>query len=370
MSEFGNKITSSALVSVIIDTFYRPLMLKNAVSHILEQSHRNIELVIVNNGATQATLEYIESIKKTDSRIKVVNFIENQFSWDDPQKLVRICLNAGLDACVGDLVFYQSDDDWVEFDFIERMVKLFVNNDKCTTAIGRVANAKPNGTILNYYPIIARDTYVKGLDLAVDFITNKNLIYQENPGHSFVIKRDILNRYGRFQDTFEKQQILGIVPFGVSGFDSEAIMYWGRHDIQLNSIGTKRLIFWEKYMLKNIESPEDSFIKIWEINFGMEYAKMMQAYCYKVVLTGFYQIFFSYLFALKLRGLLNFLREHKSKIYKINHHYKFIFTGFKQAFTRSKIMYILQLIRLFIIQFFSSPRNTISKTKYFLKSKL
>jgi glycosyltransferase involved in cell wall biosynthesis len=369
MNEFGKTITASVLVSVIIDTYYRPKMLENAVFHILGQSHKNIELIIVNNGATKATLDFIEQISITDSRIKIVNFTENQFSWDDPQKLIRICLNAGLDVCVGDLVFYQADDDWVEFDFIERMVKLFVNNSKCISSIGRVANAKPDGTILNYYPIVDRDIYVNGLDLAVDFITNKNLINQENPGHSFVIKRDILNRYGRFQDTFEKQQILGIVPFGVSGFDSEAIMYWGRHDFQLNSIGTKRFIFWEKYMLRNIESTENSFIKIWELNFGMTYAKLMKMYCEKVVLIGYYQIIFSYLFSFKLKGLLNFIEEYNVRIYKLNHNHKFIFMGLTEAFRRSNLYYVFQLFRLFINQFILSPRNTILKTRYFLEKK-
>lgn len=370
MRDFGKKITSTTLVSVIIDTFYRPKMLKNAVTHILQQSYKNIELIIVNNGATKETIDYIENVIKTDTRIKVVNFKENQFSWDDPQKLVRICFNAGLDVCEGDLVFYQSDDDWVEFDFIERMVKLFINNDQCITAIGRVANAKPSGEIINYYPIVDRPTYVEGLDLSIDFITKKNCINQENPGHSFVIKRDILNRYGRFQDTFEKQQILGIVPFGISGFDPEALMYWGRHDIQLNSIGTKRLIFWEKYMLKNIESQEESFINIWKINFGNKCAKLMEVYCHSVILTGYYQIFFSYLFAFKFHGLSNFYREYRLRINNLNHSYKYVYNGFIQAFLRSKFMYTLNLFKLFVVQFISSPLNTFKKTKYFLKSKI
>ena len=235
---------------------------------------------------------------------------------------------------------------------------------------GRVANAKPDGTILNYYPVIKRDTYIEGLDLALDFITNKKLMYQENPGHSFVIKRDILNRYGRFQDTFEKQQILGIVPFGVSAFDPEAIMYWGRHDIQLNNIGTKRFIFWEKYMLKNIESPELSFIKIWQTNFGNIYSNSMQVYCNSVILTGFYQLFFSYLFNFKLNSLLNFINEYKSEISNLKQHYKFIFVGLKHALVRSNLNYFLQLFVLFISQFTSSPVIAIRRTKYFLKSKL
>jgi len=370
MRDFGKKISSSSLVSVIIDTFYRPIMLKNAVTHILKQTYKNIELIIVNNGATKETIEYIEEVIKIDTRIKVVNFEENQFSWDDPQKLVRICYNAGLDACVGDLVFYQSDDDWVEFDFIERMVKLFVNNDQCITAIGRVANAKPNGEIINFYPIVNRPIYLDGFDLSIDFITKKYKISQENPGHSFVIKRDILNRYGRFQDTFEKHQILGIVPFGITGFDSEAIMYWGRHDVQLNSIGTKKIIFWEKYMLKNIDSQEDSFIQIWELNFGIKYAKMIETYCHSVVLIGYYQIIFSYLFNFKFKSLFKFLSEYRLRINKIKNHHKYIYSGFIQTFLRSKLVYILNLTKLFLFQFISSPQKTLKKTNYFLKSRI
>lgn len=369
MLDFGKKITSSSLVSVIIDTYYRPKMLENAVFHILNQTYSNLELIIVNNGATKETLKYINSVKKKDSRIKIVDFHENQFSWNDPQMLIRICLNAGLDACKGDLVFYQADDDWIALDFIQRMVNLFVNNHKCITAIGRVANAKPDGTIINYYPVVERDKYVEGLDLATDFITNKNYINQENPGHSFVIKRDILNKYGRFQDTFEKQQLYGIVPFGISGFDPEAIMYWGRHDIQLNSIGTKRLIFWEKYMLKNIKSKRNSFIEIWKINFGIEHSKLMKNHCQAVVLKGFYQMIFSHIFFLKFRDLFLFINKYYNQVsYMKKHHIYFIY-GFIQAFKRTRLIYILNLIKLFLVNFFSSPISTIRRTKYFLKSK-
>jgi len=347
MRDFGKKITSSTLVSIIIDTFYRPKMLENAVTHILQQTYKNIELVIVNNGATKETIDFIEYIKNTDSRIKIVNFTENQFSWEDPQMLIRICLNAGLDATNGDLVFYQSDDDWVAIDFIERMVKLFVNNEKCITAIGRVVNSKPDGTIINFCKINKRNTYLNGVDLALDVAQRTNKFTQPNPGHSYVIKKDLLIRYGKYQDIFESHQLFGIIPFGDTGFDPDALMYWGRHNSQLNSIGTRKIIFWDKYMVYNLENFEYSFYNIWEKNFGIENAIIIKKYCHSIITSGYYQTIFTYIFKYKFYACFAFVKEYNLRLKPINKKFIYKFIGLKEAFVRTQFYYYYTTIPLF-----------------------
>ncbi len=47
------------LVSVIIPTYYRPALLREAVSAFRSQTYNNIEIVIVNNGATPETVSYL-----------------------------------------------------------------------------------------------------------------------------------------------------------------------------------------------------------------------------------------------------------------------------------------------------------------------
>jgi glycosyltransferase involved in cell wall biosynthesis len=348
MRDYGKKITSSSLVSVIIDTFYRPKMLKNAVTHILEQTYTNIELIIVNNGATKETIEYIEEVIKTDSRIKVVNFEENQFSWDDPHKLIRICYNAGLENATGDLVFYQSDDDWVNFDFIEKMVNLFVNNEKCTSAIGRVVNCLYNGKVINMYDVKERATYINGFDLAMDYILKENKIVQPNPGHSFVFKREILLKYGGFQDTFETHQILGIVAFGETGFDKSALMYWGRSsEEQLNVQMNKLNFFWGKYFINNILDPKNSILKNWESNFKSKDVTLLENHLNFVILSSYYKVKFTNFFRLKIT---NHISDYDIEYLKnLNFNFLAFKFGFFEFFNRS-FMYKLYSISTIIIK--------------------
>jgi hypothetical protein len=54
------------------------------------------------------------------------------------------------------------------------------------------------------------------------------------PGTIFTIKRDVLVKAGGFHPSLENSQMYGIVPFGVTGFDESAVLYWRSHEGQLN----------------------------------------------------------------------------------------------------------------------------------------
>lgn len=60
---------SSDLVSVIIPVYNRPHMLLDAVNSVLEQSHTNFEIIIVDDGSTDSTPDVIENLIASDSRI-------------------------------------------------------------------------------------------------------------------------------------------------------------------------------------------------------------------------------------------------------------------------------------------------------------
>jgi glycosyltransferase involved in cell wall biosynthesis len=303
---YGKKITENVLVSVIIDTFYRPEMLKNAVEKILHQTYQNIELIIVDNGSTIETKNYLKKIKEENHKIKIIRFENNQFSWDDPHKLIRICYNAGLENANGDLIFYQSDDDWVNFDFIEKMVYLFIRNEKCTTAIGRVVNCLYNGKIINMYDVRERPVYLNGYDLAIDYLKEENKLIQPNPGHSFVIKKDILLKYGGFQDTYETHQMLGIVPFGQTGFDKTALMFWGRSsEKQLNVQMNKLNFFWGRYYINNIINPEISLIKNWKLHFSKSDVILLENYLNHTILSSYYKVIITNFFNFRKSNKFN-----------------------------------------------------------------
>jgi glycosyltransferase involved in cell wall biosynthesis len=228
-------------VSVIIDTYNRPHLLKQAVEAVFRQTYNYLEIILINNGATLETIEYLSEVQSKDARVKLVHFKENQFSWGDPQKMLDICLNAGLKIATGDLVWYQSDDDLLAEDYLERMVKLFEENSSCMTAAGlplvmdqfgkkeepthpRTSNLRPR--------------YMCGRDLALSSLREGPLF--SAPGTIFTIPRELLIKAGGYHRAIEVSQLFGIAAFGVSGFDEKAIFYWRTHSSQLNKQLTEK----------------------------------------------------------------------------------------------------------------------------------
>ena len=223
--------------TVITDVYWKLPLLRQTIESVLNQTYKNIEFIIVNNGASKDIISYINKIKEQDERVVVINYEENIFSWDDPTLYLFVCCNAALKIAKGDYIFYTSYDDPLSLDYVERMVKLFENNPKCTTAAGRPVSIDIDNNVneeeLNNRKSNFRSTYMPGRILALETLKYKQNMFAA-PGTIFAIRRDIFLKYGGFHRCVESSQLYGIVPFGETGFDEDAIYYWRRHGGQLN----------------------------------------------------------------------------------------------------------------------------------------
>ena len=222
------------LFTVILDTYYRPKLLKQAVDAIRRQTYDNLEIILINNGATSETIEYLYATANNDERVKLIHFEENQWHPDDPLRVVDVCLNAGLQKAKGEYIFYQSDDDWMSDDYVEKMVSLFLGHPECTTAAGLPVVVDKHGAIISTAErkTNLRSRYMSGNEVALDKLRGGHMF--SAPGSIFSIKTDILRQAGGFHRNLEKSHLYGIVPFGVTGFDETAVFHWRRHDGQLN----------------------------------------------------------------------------------------------------------------------------------------
>lgn len=227
--------TTRPVFTAILDTYYRPALLKEAVDALRRQTYPYLEIILVDNGSTPETVVYLLAVAREDHRIKLVHFKENQYSLDDPLKMLDTCLNAALTVATGDFVWYQADDDLVADDYAEKMVRLFEDNPKCTTAAGLPVSINDSGHVLESGPRTSniRPRYMSGLELAQDSLRGGRTLFNA-PGTIFTIRRDVLVQSGGFNRAIELSHLYGIVPFGITGFDETALFYWRRHEGQLN----------------------------------------------------------------------------------------------------------------------------------------
>ena len=262
--------------SVLVHTYNRPEYLSETTEAILNQTYENLELILIDDGATEETKERLFEYQRKDKRVKLLHFEENQFSWDDPLQIIDVCFNAALNMSTGDYIWHQDDDDIIADDYIEKMVDLFEGHPDCTSAAGLPVNMDSEGHVWENQIINRksnyRSKYMSGYILALEVLNNldRGTALFSAPGQIFSFRRDALEKYGGFHKAYEIHHIYGIVPFGVTGFDESAYFYWRRHEGQLNKALTSRGYVGTDIILSMINDLD--FEKKWKV-FGNDTAK-------------------------------------------------------------------------------------------------
>lgn len=105
--------------SIIVRIYNAAKYLNQCIESVISQTYSNWELVLVNDGSTDSSLQICESFASKDERIKVVSQ-ENQGG-------VAAQL-AGFDNATGDYICSLDADDWYDNNLLEICNKYFENN--------------------------------------------------------------------------------------------------------------------------------------------------------------------------------------------------------------------------------------------------
>lgn len=115
----------SGLISVVLPVFNAEQYLAPAVSSMLKQSYRNIEVIAINDGSTDRSLEILNSFK--DSRLKIINNEKNC-------RLIKT-LQVGLTAATGDYIARMDADDISHKDRLKHQMEFMIANPE-TAVLG------------------------------------------------------------------------------------------------------------------------------------------------------------------------------------------------------------------------------------------
>jgi glycosyltransferase involved in cell wall biosynthesis len=107
------------MVSVVMPTYNDARYLKSAINDILNQTYTNFELIIVNDGSTDRTVEILDSYAGQDKRIRVFHK-ENGGTGS--------ALNHGFEQARGEFGTWVSSDDNKQSNYLEVLVEVLRNN--------------------------------------------------------------------------------------------------------------------------------------------------------------------------------------------------------------------------------------------------
>lgn len=154
------------MVSVIIPAYNAERTIQETVDSVLNQSCSNFELIIVNDGSTDNTLEMVQKIK--DPRIKILSF-ENSGP--------ATSRNRGIDVARGEFIsFLDADDLWTS-DKLEEQVKSFDKHPEAGVVYSWAAFIDESGKFLHAMePIYYEGNVYKELLVWCFIISGSNVL--------------------------------------------------------------------------------------------------------------------------------------------------------------------------------------------------
>ena len=106
------------LISIIVPCFNSEKTIAACLMAIKKQSYSNIEIIVIDDGSTDATVSIAEKLAKNDNRIKV---------YSKPNEGVSIARNYGIEKATGEYIGFVDADDTIICNMYEKMILAIEN---------------------------------------------------------------------------------------------------------------------------------------------------------------------------------------------------------------------------------------------------
>ena len=172
------------LVSIIIATYNRGKSINKAIESVLNQTYKDIEIIVIDDGSTDETPKIVSEISKTDSRIRIVT---NKINLG----LVKT-LNRGISNAHGKYIARLDDDDfWCNPQKLEKQVAFLENNPDYVLVGGGVIRVDEQGKEIIRFTLPESDEDIR------------QKILQDNTfAHSTVVfKKEAWEKAGGYNET-------------------------------------------------------------------------------------------------------------------------------------------------------------------------
>lgn len=107
-------------ISVIVPIYNVEKYLDKCINSIINQTYDNLEIILVNDGSSDNSLEICKKYQKKDNRIILIT--KENGGLSDAR-------NVGMEKATGKWYVFIDSDDYIELDYIEFLYKLVIKHD-------------------------------------------------------------------------------------------------------------------------------------------------------------------------------------------------------------------------------------------------
>lgn len=222
------------LVSILIPAYNRPEYLKIALESALNQSYKNIEILI----GDDSTNENVKNmIKPYLEKYKNIIYIKNKCNIGQFENDLKL-----IEKCNGDYINFLMDDDVFNSLKIEKMMNYFINDiyEEITLVTSHRRFIDCDGNILQDNGVTQKlyyiDTIVDGIEFG-NFILRTNMNYIGEPTTVLFKKKNLIEKFGVFNErkygcAVDQATWLNLLSQGKIVYIAETLSYFRLHDGQ------------------------------------------------------------------------------------------------------------------------------------------
>lgn len=176
------------LVSVIMPAYNAAETIEKSIRSVLMQTHRNLELIVADDGSTDGTADVVEKIAAEDARVRLLRNAENRGCY-----FVR---NDALRASKGNYIAIQDADDLSLKDRLEKQMIPIVSGN-ALIVVGKIIRSNQN---IEFFDPSDDNTLIKFINNPVQNDQDGDQeAFKKRPGlNTTMFHRSIFSEYGLF----------------------------------------------------------------------------------------------------------------------------------------------------------------------------
>lgn len=148
------------LVTIVLPIYNVEKYLNKCVESVINQTYRNLEILMVDDGSPDGCARICDGWAKRDSRVRVIHK-QNQG--------LGMARNTGIEHATGDYICFFDSDDYIREDTVEKTVKKILEQQADMAVFG-YSGVRDDGTILStFVPAVGERTY-RGASVRESFL--------------------------------------------------------------------------------------------------------------------------------------------------------------------------------------------------------